>query len=277
MLFKANALKNFRLDARDGEIGRVMDFYFDDKHWAVRYLVADTGTWLTGRAVLISPHSLVSVGMQVKHVTVALTKKQIEDSPSLAHDMPVSRQFEQSYYGYYGWPTYWGGEHMWGAQPYLVGAGRKWAENADPGKAWDPHLRSAREVDGYKIEATDGPIGNVVDFVIDDVTWAIRYLIVDTGKWLPGKKVLVSPHWIGKVSWPDSQVMVKMSRDAVQKSPEYSDDSLLTRDYEDRLHRHYKHEGYWVNDTTEGGQHAMKAVKAGAPGLARRGGKFLSR
>ena len=115
-------------------------------------------------------------------------------------------------------------------------------------KAWDPHLRSTHDVSGYHIQAADGEIGHVEDFIIDDETWAIRYLIVDTRNWWPGKKVLVSPQWIERVSWSESKVFVNLSRETIKQSPEYTEESLLTRDYETGLHRHYNRQGYWVDE-----------------------------
>ena len=117
MLNKAKTLKGYKLNSLDGEIGRVDEFYFDDRHWAIRYLVADTGNWLTGRQVLISPYVLNGMNKEEQHFSVGLTKKQIEDSPSLDSDKPVSRQFEQAYVGFYGMPIYWGGPNMWGSDP----------------------------------------------------------------------------------------------------------------------------------------------------------------
>jgi hypothetical protein len=117
------------LNSLDGEIGKVKEFYFDDRHWTIRYLVADTGNWLTGRQVLISPYALVAVIKEEQQITIDLTKKQIEDSPSLNSDKPVSRQFEEAYYGYYGWPMYWDGPYMWGSYPYIVRDREKWRES----------------------------------------------------------------------------------------------------------------------------------------------------
>jgi uncharacterized protein YrrD len=248
MLNKAKTLKGYKLHCLDGEIGKVREFYFDDRHWAVRYLVADTGNWLTSRQVLISPYALVSASKGERHITIALTKKQIEDSPSLSSDKPVSRQFEEAYFGYYGWPAYWGGPHMWGPYPHLARDPAKWKKSTHGEKAWDPHLRSTREVSGYHIQAADGEIGHVDDFIIDDETWAIRYLIIDTRNWWPGKKVLVSLQWIERVSWSESKIFVNLTQEAIKRSPEYTDESLLTRDYEIGLHRHYNRQGYWVDE-----------------------------
>ena len=247
MLNKAKTLNGYKMDSLDGEIGSVKEFYFDDKYWAIRYLVADTGNWLTGRKVLISPYALVAVNKEEKHITINLTKKQIEGSPSLNSDKPVSRQFEDIYYGYYEWPMYWGGPFMWGTSPYLVQKREKMEQIRQRGESWDPHLRSTHDVSGHHIQAADGEIGHVEDFIIDDETWAIRYLIIDTQNWWPGKKVLVSPQWIERVSWIESKVFVNLSREAIKQSPEYLGESLPTRDYEDRLHRHYNRQGYWVD------------------------------
>ncbi|MGD0883540.1 MAG: PRC-barrel domain-containing protein [Thermodesulfovibrionales bacterium] len=249
MLNKAKTLKGYSLQNTDGEtMGKVKEFYFDDHHWTIRYLVADTGNWLTGRQVLISPYALVAVNSDTHDIVTDLTKKQIEDSPSLNSDKPVSRQFEETYYGYYGWPPYWGGPYMWGYYPYIVRDREKWREAHQGEKAWDPHLRSTHDVSGHHIQASDGVIGHIEDFIIDDETWAIRYLIIDTRNWWPGKKVLVSPQWIERVSWQESKVFVNLSRETIKHSPEYTEESLLTRDYEAMLHRHYNRQGYWVDE-----------------------------
>lgn len=248
MLISVKTLKDFRLDSLDGEIGGVQEFYFDDQHWTIRYLVADSGNWLTGKQVLISPYALLNVLKETKHISIDLTKKQIEDSPSLESDMPVSKQFEESYYGYYGWPMYWGGPYMWGSYHRLVRDRTLWLEALQEEKGWDPHLRSTNEVTGYQIQTADGEIGHVEDFIIDDETWAIRYLVIDTGNWRSGDKLLVSPLWINRVSWDYSKVFIDLSKETLKHSPKYSEDALLTRDYEDRLHRHYMRRGYWVDD-----------------------------
>jgi hypothetical protein len=248
MLYTAKTLKGYRLDSLDGEIGKVKEFYFDDRHWTVRYLVANTGTWLTGRKVLISPYALNNVKKVERDISVALTKKQIENSPSLNSHKPVSRQFEDDYHGYYGWPTYWSGSSVWGNYPYIERDRNKWGQFTPGAKSWDRHLRSTHSVTGYRLEALDGEIGHIEDFVIDDETWAIRYLVVGTKNLWPGKKVLVSPQWIERVSWTESSVFINLSREAIKDSPEYTEDSLLTRDYEIGLHRHYNRKGYWIDE-----------------------------
>jgi len=248
MLSKVKILEGYKLDSLDGEIGKVKEFYFDDRHWTIRYLVANTGTWLIGRQVLISPYALSAINNPERSIAIDLTKDQIKASPSLDTDKPVSLQFEQDSCGYYGWPTYWYGPCSWGDYPYLERDRVKWGQFKPSGKAWDHHLRSTHAVSGYNIHALDGDLGRVEDFIVDDETWAIRYLIIDTGTWWPGKKVLVSPQWIERVSWSQSRVFVNLSRQAIKESPEYTEESLLTRDYEIGLHGHYNRKGYWVDE-----------------------------
>ena len=137
---------------------------------------------------------------------------------------------------------------MWGISPFPT---RNLTEGFEPPgseEVWDPNQRSSREVIGYHIQASDGELGHVEDFIIDDETWAIRYLVVDTKNWWPGEKVLISPNWVGRVSWEDRIVFIHLSRESVKNSPRYSEDALVTRGYEDKLHRHHNHRGYWVDD-----------------------------
>ena len=249
MLHKADTIKGYTLSSLDGEIGKVREFYFDDQHWAIRYLVAETGNWLRDRQVLISPHALTAVNLEKQTITVNLTKKQIEGSPSLNTDKPVSRQYEVDYFAYYGWPTYWGGPYMWGAYPYISRQPEEPNKSKSSEKTWDPHLRSTQRVTGNFVQATDGSLGHVADFMIDDETWAIRYLIIDTRNWWTGKKVLVSPGWIDRISWPETRVFVNLSRSKIKESPEYTDDFQITRDYENKLHQHYDRKGYWIDET----------------------------
>ena len=258
MLSIAKTLKGYTLHGLDGEIGKVREFYFDDRHWTIRYLVADTGNWLTDRQVLISPHAMVSVNREERYIAIDLTKQQIEDSPPLDSDKPVSRQFEEGYIEYFGWPVYWSGPYAWGHSPYPVRDREKRRESTQGEKAWDPHLRSTHDVTGYHIHAADGEIGHVEDFIIDDETWAIRYLIVDTRNWWPGRKVLVSPQWMECVSWSESEVFVNLSREAVRQSPEYRMESLPTRDYESGLYLHYDRLGYWIDEP--GGEKHLEPI-----------------
>ena len=258
MLQLAGNLKGYKLSARDGTIGDVKEFYFDDESWAVRYLIADTGDWLTGRKVLISPCALDPARKEDKVIPVDLSRKQIEHSPSLDTDKPVSRQYELEYYPYYGWGGYWGGPYMWGASGYPERANNGWTASVHHTASGDPHLRSTHDVSGYTIRAEDGEIGHVADFVVDDEVWAIRYLIVDTSNWWAGKKVLLGTQWIERISREDSKVFINLTRDAIKQAPEYTEQALITRDYEEELHRHYNRERYWI---TEPGRERRELVE----------------
>ncbi len=115
MLRSIKQLYGEKLGALDGEIGQVKDFYFDDDKWGVRYVVADTGSWLTGRQVLLSPPICSAALLRPeKCCAVHLTRQQIQDSPSISLHLPVSRQYEEEYHEYYGWPYYWQGDALWG-------------------------------------------------------------------------------------------------------------------------------------------------------------------
>ncbi len=248
MLISTKDLHGYDLSGLDGELGTVKDLYFDDQFWTIRYLVADTGHWLPGRQVLIAPYALGTVSQRDETVAIDLRKAQIEASPSLNSDKPVSRQFEDAYYGYYGWPTYWGGANRWGNYPYILRGSDQWRTAPQDGKPWDPHLRSIAEVTGYHIQAALGEIGHVYDFIVDDDTWTIRYLVVDTRNWWPGKKVLISPQWIERVSWNESKVFITLTKETIKSSPEYTNPESINREYETELHHHYNRRGYWVDE-----------------------------
>jgi uncharacterized protein YrrD len=248
MLRRANELSGYQLGARDGSIGKVKEFYFDDLSWTIRYLVADAGNWLTGRKVLISPFALDPVRMDDNVIPVNLTRKQIENSPSLESDKPVSRQFELQYYPYYGYSPYWSGPFGSGIAAFPTREPSNLSAVTQDTNTDDPHLRSTHDVEGHSIEALDGEIGHVKDFIIDDQSWAIRYLIIDTQNWWPGKKVLISPRWIDSISWEESKVVVGLTRKAIKQCPEFNEDVLISREYEEKLHRHYNRERYWADE-----------------------------
>ena len=247
MLRQAKEFKHFKLRAHDGDIGKAREFLFDDRHWTVRYLVVDTSSWLSGRQVLISPYALSPAKEAERVLPVDLTKKQIEESPSLDSDQPVSRQYEMQYHEYYGWPYYGYGSYTWGGSPTIMRPPEAWKKIDRREEAWDPNLRSTSSVTGHHIQALDGEIGHVEDFIIDDQTWSIRYLVVDTKNWWAGKHVLISPQWIKQVSWPESKVVINLSREAIRQSREYTPESL-NRDYEAELHRHYGRNVYWAEE-----------------------------
>jgi hypothetical protein len=258
MVNDASHLKGLAIHATDGPLGTVDQVYFEDETWAIRYLTVDTD-WLGDRKVLISPFSVTGVNWPARRLDVALTKREVESSPSIDTERPVSRQYETKYLGYYGYPLYWGGPLTWGPGSYPHGFTNRiptpkeeLAEDVRR-SSMDSHLRSTKAVSGYHIEAEDGEIGHVAGFLMDDEAWTIRYLEVATRNWWPGKKVLISPEWIQKVSWVDSKVYVGLYRDAIKTAPIFTDSVSISREYERQLYLHYGRPPYWIHEDNEKG------------------------
>ena len=255
MLHSVKDVQGNALLATDGEIGAAQDGYFDDEAWTVRYLVADTGGWLTGRRVLIPVVALGAAGWHPERLAVALTRDQIRHSPDIDTHQPVARQHEADLYQYYGYPYYWGGLGMgmnMGMYPMAMPVAdvpRTAAEDQQTTTAQaagDAHLRSMREVTGYAIRALDGAIGHVADLLVDDADWAIRWIVVDTGNWLlGGRQVLVSPGWITAVSWERREVAVDLRRETIEHGPLFDHALPVDREYEARLYGYYGRPGYW--------------------------------
>jgi hypothetical protein len=258
MLRSMSDLEGYVIRATDGPIGHVKDFYFDDVAWVLRYLIVDTGSWLSSRKVLISPMAIGQSNLADKSLSVSITREQVKNSPDIDTDKPVSRQHEMEYLGYYSYPYYWGGAGFWGAGVYpssmLMGVGFAGSGAQQPTAEAaharaerdavrhqddDPHLRSGKAVMKYDIEAIDGGIGHVQGLLIDEDTWAIRYLIVNTSNWWLGHQVLIAPQWIKNVSWPDHAVLVNVTRQAVKDAPPYQSAVTLDRVEEIGLHKHY--------------------------------------
>ena len=244
MLRRLRELEGWTVTARDGNVGSLNDFCFDDRDWAIRYLVVDTGNWLTGRSVLISPMSFEVIDWDRHLITVNLTRDEVERSPSTDVTKPVSRQYEAQYLTYFGYPYYWTGAAVWGVAPSPLGIPRATARREPEPVEQSTHLRSVREVSGYHIAAVDGEIGHVENFFFDDHSWSIRYLIVDTSNWIGGRLVLVSREWVSRVEWPRQVIHVNLPRQLIAESPTYDQGELLDRAYEERLHSHYARAGH---------------------------------
>jgi len=229
MLQSLKQLYGNKLGASDGDLGHVKDFYFDDQNWGVRYVVADTGGWLSERQVLLSPHAFGGSPPAGKVMLVNLTRKQIEDSPVMETHKPVSRQYEEEYHRYYGWPYYWEGDGLWGGTrgfpildlPPNFPASEPPAATGPKLERADAHLRSTQAVCGYHLQATDGILGHVCDFLMDDQSWAISQLVIKIGHRFTGKEVLVPVSQVERISYKESTVFVKLTKDSVEKSPEY--------------------------------------------------------
>jgi len=219
---RVKSLVGYHLGATDGEIGKIEEFYFDDETWTIRYLIVETGNWFFGRKVLISPMALVTTDWENKIFPVKLTKEQIMNSPDLDTEKSVSRQHEIEYNKLHPWNSYPEGAFFGGAFPILLNKDLRKNNDSNGEKSDDnPHLRSTAKVTGYCIMAIDGEIGNIEDFIFEDTNWKIEYLIVDTGKWLLRKKVLILPEWIKEINWDTSSVTVKALLERVSGCDEY--------------------------------------------------------
>lgn len=246
----AKKLLGFSIGASDGEIGKVKDFYFDDVSWTIRYLVVETGTWLSGRQVLISTQALRGADWDNETFPVNLTKEQVKNSPDIDTTKPVSRKHELLLHQYYPWTGYWDGG-LWGGglgtsgmmmhftEPLEDAIKKSSAAETGADLEYDPHLRSITNVTGYNIRNANDTIGEVNDFIVDDESWEISFLVVDTGHWLPGKKVLISPKWIQDMDWETAVVHVQHTAEQIKHSPAYEPDQYIDSDYEKSLHLHY--------------------------------------
>ena len=268
MLRSLKELEDFSVSASDGAIGKVGDFYFDDDAWGVRYLVVETGGfWEDRHQVLVSPMAFGPADWPTRSFHLSLTREKVRLSPEASLDKPVSRQFEQDYSRFYGWPTYWIGDGLWGSWSYpgelAVAPPAALSEDLEHS---DPHLRSLREVIGYHIQGSDGELGHIADCVVDDRTWAIRYLVVDTSNWWVGKKVLLSPHWVERISWAENQVHVNLPRADIKNSPEWRPDQPVNREYETRLYDYYGRPAYWLDKTREGQEDGVGDSLSGKSG-----------
>jgi len=236
------SLIGFTLTAIDGEIGKISEFYFDDKTWTIRYAVVETGGWLFGRKVLISPEAILPADWLKGTFPIALSKEQVENSPEVDTALPVSRQEELKLYKYYPWTNYWdSGLYGGGLGTYNISmeSNLEDIQPAENQEKEDLHLRSSDTVVGYAIQANDGEAGQIDDFILDDVSWKIELIVVDTGEWFAGKKVLLSPRKIKAIKWDSSEVEIYASMDEVEKSPVFiepnSESASSQREYYEQL------------------------------------------
>lgn len=262
MLWSMKSFRGYHIHATDGNIGRVQDMLFDDREWVFRHAVVDTGQWLPGRTVLLPPSTIGRPDPEAKVLPVALTKRQVDDSPLLSTDEPVSRRHEARLYEFYGLEPYWVGGIAGGEFPPPKSETDEFEKSQQPTTSiatateGDPDLRSCNEVIGYHIQATDGEIGHVSDLIGDDDNWIVRYIAVDTRNWLPGREVLMAVDWVHKVSWEDSKVFVDLPLEKIANSPEWEPGSRITREYEKALYEYYGRPGYWVRSADRSGQSA---------------------
>lgn len=243
MLISTKQIVGSTIEGSEGSVGTIKDIYFDGDDWVVRYLVVDTGKWLPGKKVLLTPRDIHDAEWDAQRCFVRQTKEQVKNAPTVDVEQPVSRQLESDLAAYYGWPTYWDGGTVLGAPaPVMVTRPQVTIETVDLAKKLhdgNPNLRSFAEVESYAIAAKDGNIGNVQHLIATDDGWSIQYLVVSTGNWLSGRSVLIARDWIDEVRWIDASVTVDLTRRSVEASPEFDDDTIPQRQYEEHLHSHY--------------------------------------
>jgi len=210
MIRSLDTLQGYRLQAIDGQVGKIADLYFDDHEWIVRYVIVDTGGWLTGRAVLLSPSALGAPDDTAREFAVALTRERIENAPGIDEAKPVDRQQELGLAEDFGWPAW---RQSVDGLPQQV-TRKQSAEG-------DPNLRSAADVLGYVIAALDGEIGSVSGLLVETTGWNVRALTVDTGKWLSGRQVVLTPDRVKHINWAERRVEIDLSTEQVRNSPPY--------------------------------------------------------
>jgi hypothetical protein len=234
--------------ARKADLGPMDEVYFDDREWKIRFFIVRTSRFL-GRDVLIAPEAVAWINDEDEQLALKITRKQVEGSPPVDFAKTVSQQEVERYYGYYGWPYYWGVP-----APWTVGMVRPHEPPPPPDEAEagaDPHLRSLGEVTGYRIQGLDDDIGHLEDMVVDVDGWTIRYLVVDTRNWWPGKRVLLLPGSVSAFDWHLRQVLVGVQRDVIKEAPEWERERPLTREDERRIHAHYGIAPYWTEPALE--------------------------
>jgi len=251
MLWNSSGIIGHSIAASDGPLGKVSDLLFDDLSWQIRWVVVDTRHWLSGRKVLLPTSVLGHPHVLDRQFPVRLTMKQVKDSPDIDSHQPVSRQMEANIFDYYGWAPYWGSGYFLGGYGGLYAGGAMASSPAlEPGypvvdrrdhprASPDPHLRSVEAVRGYHIHASDGAIGHVEDFLVEEADWSIHFLVVDTRNWWRGRKVLISPRSARKIDWATTQVDLTIDRQKVKDGPAYDPTMTVDQAYEKHYHSYY--------------------------------------
>lgn len=251
MLRSIYELFGYLVKANDGDIGSLHDILLDEKQNTVRYFVVDKGNWLPGRKVLLSPTGTEHPDWANRQITVSQTKEEIEDSPSIDEEAPVSRKKEVELFRYFQWDPYWtytgyeygipAGENLKATQTEHVSH-----ENEDT----EVGLRSIRELEGYTVHAADEKLGGVKDFIVDDETWDIRYLVADTSFWPFSRQVLLSTDWIETIRWENQTMTLDLTSSSIESAPEFNPFEPVNRELEERVYDYYGRPAYWASDYT---------------------------
>ena len=263
MLFAVSGLIGCSVEASDGEVGAVKDFLFDDQTWKIRWMTVEAGDWLPGRRrVFIHPSAIAPLHISPKptlpmmsssaplQLTVNLARAQIEAGPHAHEDDPVTTDMEALLYDYYAWDPFWGASHFGGAalpnaESRIVGdAARREADAEIPPLDGDDHLHSVAEFKDYYVHAVDGDIGHVENLLADDANWEVRYLVIATRNWWPGKVVQLSPYAVKDIDWFGEHINMNVTRDQVRSAPAWDPLAMADEISEDDLHRHFGWAGY---------------------------------
>ncbi|MCB0420109.1 MAG: PRC-barrel domain-containing protein [Bdellovibrionales bacterium] len=237
MLRSLKDLIGYKVVTANGPIGKCKDILFKDRDWNVQYIDIETGNWLPGRRVLLSPNCIGIPHWSSHLIPTILSPQQIEDSPKLEENAPVSRQWENHYFSYYGWSHYAIGGQDWGYSTFPQSFIKPNNRYKKPTINYDGSLRSLNEVLGYSLTSTTGSFGSISDLYIELSSWHIKYLYCDTIKWLPSKKVLLSTSWINSVSWAGKSVNVNLRQGEITSLPHYNGDISLSSAHEELVDR----------------------------------------
>ncbi|MAT13943.1 MAG: hypothetical protein CMJ46_01580 [Planctomyces sp.] len=234
MLISGNILLGYKVKAVDGEFGKITDLLFDDQNKMVRYFVINCGNWLNKDEVLLSPVAFETPDHEDFTISTILSRHAISNAPSINTKPPVSKQDESALARYFDWPMFWS----------RIPSSRQEIHESPEGQV-EGHLRSLKEVKGYTIHCPQGDLGHVEEMIVDTETWALRYLAIDTGNWLPGKRVIIGIDWLSEISWEEQHAYIELSRDDVQNAPIYDPRTPINRDYEAEVYDYYGRPTYW--------------------------------
>jgi hypothetical protein len=244
----------YTAEGSDGELGPVVDFYFDAFNWEVRYLVVDAEPAAFGQRVPLAPDAIVAVDHDGQRVEFDLDADQVRRSPTVEESIPLGRRAESELAKHFGWQTYWEDYPERASDPHAaeVPLSSVPDDPAAPESRTERHppetdlaLRSATEVFGYAVEALDGTPGQLLDLLVDPEEWVVRYLVVGTEDAPEGRPVLVSPSWVQEIDWDQKRLHVDISADQVTQAPEWQPGQPVDRAFEERVHDHYGRPRYW--------------------------------
>ncbi len=251
MLISTTRIENSKVHAQDGTIGKVETFLFDQEQWVLRYIVAKHGFLFLGGRKLLSPVSVTgTIGESDGAIRVGLTREQVKNAPPADLARPISRRKEEQFHRYYQIPVYWGGAGLWGTAMTPLEAGTVSYEPAptDEPEAADTdeyHLRSTEEIEGYRVEAKEERIGTVSGCLIEDTTWAVRYLSVKMEEGQGDGRLFISPHWVDEISWIERKLRLDMPASRLREMPTVGVRGTLEREDEEKLHEFFGQPRYW--------------------------------